>query len=94
MTITNLSGQLSGELLAFANQCSERIARGLHGISNWELWIASSLDGQTDAVVRAQVGAQIVEAKATAFDPAMAIWEAMCDVEQPLRDTVARSRAA
>lgn len=88
----------SADLIAFATYCAEHIARDLRGIARWELFLASSMDGQTDAIIRAHVGADAianaVEARASACDPAVAIWEAMCDLEQPLRFAVSRLRAA
>jgi len=84
----------SADLIAFASYCAEHITRDLRGIGRWELFLASSLDGQADAIIRAHVGTNVVEARASACDPAMAIWEAMCDVEQPIRFAVAASQRA
>ncbi len=79
-------GQKRDDLVAFAGFCAARITRGLSGISAWDLFLVSGLDGQADAVVRAHLGHEIIEARASACDPAHAIWDAMCRVEQPLRD--------
>jgi hypothetical protein len=78
-------GQNREELLEFARHCAARITRDLAGVSGWELFLVGGLEGQADAVVRAHLGATVVEARASGCDPAMAIWDAMCQVEQPLR---------
>jgi hypothetical protein len=79
-------GQKRDDLVAFAGFCAARIARDLSGISAWDLYVVSGLDGQAAAVVRAYLGREIIEGRASACDPAHAIWNAMCEVEQPLRD--------
>jgi hypothetical protein len=81
-------GQKRDDLVAFAGFCAARIARDLRGIDAWDLFVVSGLDGHADAVVRVTVGEASVEARASACDPAHAIWNAMCQVEQPLRDAV------
>jgi hypothetical protein len=85
-------GQKRDDLVAFAGFCAARIARGLTGIDVWDLYVVSGLDGHADAIVRVAVGAETVEARASACDPAHAIWNAMCQVEQPLRDAVSDAR--
>jgi len=87
-------GQGHDELVAFAGFCAARIARGLRGIEAWDLYVVSGLEGQSDAVVRVRVGRETVEVRARACDPAHAIWNAMCEVEQPLRDAAASTRIA
>jgi len=82
------------DLIAFAEVCAARIARGLRGIDAWEVYVAGGLDGRADAVVRVQIGRERVEARASACDPAHAIWDAMCEVEQPIRHVLATARAA
>ena len=84
----------SAELIAFAKYCADHIGRDLRGVASWELFVIGGLDGATDAIVRARVGTDVIEAKASAADPGSAIWEVMCDLEQPLRDAVARRRTA
>lgn len=84
-------GQQPEELLAFAGFCAARIARGIAGVTAWDLYLVAGLDGHADAVVRAHVDHRAIEARASACDPAHAIWNAMCDLEQPLRDAAARA---
>jgi len=76
------------ELASFAGVCAARIARDLRGIDSWDLYVVGGLE-QADAVLRVRVGRQTVEARASAIDPAHAIWTAMCRIEQPIRDIVA-----
>jgi len=85
-------GQDREDLIAFAMYCATRVTRDLAGIE-WELFVIGGLDGSADALVRASVGTTSVEARSSASDPAHAIWNVMCQVEQPLRHAV-HSRAA
>src|SRR5689334_16706973 len=77
------------DLIAFATYCAARIARDLFGIERWDVLVHGRLDGRSDALVRAHIGASPIEARASASDPASAIWNAMCHVEQPLRHAAA-----
>jgi hypothetical protein len=79
------------ELASFADFCAARIARDLHGLEDWNLYLVGGLE-QSDVVVRVRAGLETVEARATACDPAHAIWTAMCRIEQPVRDAVAAAR--
>lgn len=87
-------GQKQDELIAFAGFCAARIARGLRGIDAWDLFVVGGLDGHADAVLRVRVGCETVEARASACDAAHAIWNAMCEVEQPLREAAGMRAAA
>lgn len=87
-------GQKQDDLVAFAGYCAARIARDLSGIDSWDLYLVGGIDGHADAVVRVHVRGIVVEARASECDPAHAIWNAMCRVEQPLRDAATLLRAA
>lgn len=87
-------GQKQDDLVAFAGYCAARIARDLSGIEGWDLYLVGGIDGHADAVVRVHVRGTIVEARASECDPAHAIWNAMCRVEQPLRDAAVMLRHA
>jgi hypothetical protein len=87
-------GQNEDDLVAFAGYCAARIARDLTGIDGWDLYLVAAIDGQADAVVRAHLRGEVVEARARECDPAHAIWNAMCRIEQPLRDAAVALRAA
>ena len=78
-------GHKDEDLIAFATYCVARISRGLSGIDRWDVFVLGGLDGRSDALVRAHIGASQIEARASENDPANAIWNAMCSVEQPLR---------
>jgi hypothetical protein len=86
---TEINGHANrDELAAFAGFCAARIARDLRGIESWDLFVVGGLD-QANAVLRVRVGSEVVEVRATAIDPAHAIWNAMCRIEQPIRDVAA-----
>ena len=87
-------GQKREDLLAFALYCVARITRDLAGVDRWDLFVVGGLDGASDAVVRAHLGGVRIEARASACDPAHAIWESICELEQPLRDAAAQRSAA
>jgi hypothetical protein len=87
-------GQKQDDLVAFAGYCAARISRDLTGIEAWDLFLVGGIDGQADAVVRVHVRGEVVEARASECDPAHAIWNAMCRIEQPLRDAAVALRAA
>jgi len=89
-----INGDANGdELASFAGFCAARISRDLRGIDSWDLYVVGGLE-QADVVLRARVGSETVEARATAIDAANAIWNAMCRIEQPIRDAVAARAAA
>src|SRR4051812_10393439 len=87
-------GQKQDDLVAFAGYCATRIGRDLTGIDGWDLYLVAGIDGRADAVIRAHVRGEVVEARASECDPANAIWSAMCRIEQPLRDAAVALRAA
>lgn len=90
MRLAPVSGSAtSADLIAFATYCADRIARDLEGVDGWQLYLDGGLDGQAAAIVRVRAGARTLETRANACDPAVAIWDAMCKVEQPLRDALA-----
>lgn len=87
-------GQKDEELIAFAGFCASRIARDLRGLGEWDLFVVGGLEGQSDAIVRVQVGRETVEARSRACDPAHAIWNAMCEVEPRIREVACRRASA
>jgi hypothetical protein len=93
MNLVHVRTEINGdanrdELAAFAGFCAARIARDLRGIESWDLFVVGGLE-QADAVLRVRVGRETVEVRASAIDPAHAIWNAMCRIEQPIRDVAA-----
>ncbi len=73
------------QLIVLARYCIARIARELAGIEDWTVRLAPRA-GQVTATVRARVRDVVVEACGSDVHPASAIWNAMCRIEQPLRE--------
>ena len=87
--------QQRDELAAFAAFCAARIARHVAGVHSWDVYLVAGLDGNAEVIVRAKLDTMTVEMAATGCEPAVAIWNAMSKIEQPLRETVAAlTRAA
>ena len=83
---TDINGDANREeLAAFAGFCAARLSRDVRGIESWDLYLVGGLE-QADAVLRVRVGREVIEVRASAIDPAHAIWNAMCRIEQPIRD--------
>jgi hypothetical protein len=78
------------ELIAFARYCTARVMRGLGAPAAWDIAIEPASVGFT-ALVRAHIQAADLQATGSAADPMVAIWHAICDIEQPLRDAAARA---
>src|SRR5512140_1339240 len=72
-------------LIFFARFCVTRLTRELAGADGWEVSYDQRAD-ETVAMVRARMGDQVVIARGAHADPAIAVWNAMCRIEQPLRD--------
>jgi hypothetical protein len=87
--------QQRDELAAFVTVCASRISRQIGGVSGWDVYLVAGMDGQADVLVRAQLATGTVESRASGCEPAMALWNAMALLEQPLREaTAGRMRAA
>jgi hypothetical protein len=81
------------ELAAFAEYCAWRLERELTGRETWSVSVAPDSRG-FGAVVTVRSRGTVLVARGVANDPILAVWEAMCRVEQPLRDLAyARSAA-
>lgn len=86
--------QQRDELAAFVTFCASRISRQIGGVSGWDVYLVAGLEG-ADVLVRAQVANHTLESRASGCEPAMALWNAMALLEQPLREAAAaRMRAA
>lgn len=76
---------LRARLMVFARFCVARIRREISGAEAWE--VSYDLrDASTIAVVRARMGDEVLVGSDTHADPAIAIWNAMCRIEQRLRE--------
>jgi ribosome-associated translation inhibitor RaiA len=73
------------ELGAFARYCIQRVERELGEREAWVVYVKPSLNGHTSHIAVHDRGADI-EAQATGHDGTLAIWEAMCLLEQRLRE--------
>src|SRR5262245_17104290 len=74
------------ELGAFARYCISRIERDLGEISHWSVCIVPSSGGFASRVVIEDAGT-VLEAAGVGLDGALAAWEALCKLEQLLRET-------
>lgn len=89
-----MSARRRFQLAGFVRYCGERIGReqGI-AIEAWTVQLEVEPDGWR-ARVAVQVAGLRVEAAGRAVQPDAAIWEAMCRIEQPLRETRHTPQAA
>jgi hypothetical protein len=73
------------ELGAFARYCIHRVEREL-GVHEWRVHIAHAFGGYASRIEVRDHGALVAEQGGTGHDGALAIWEAMCLLEQRLRE--------
>lgn len=73
------------ELGAFVRYCVSRIERELGEIEHWSVTIAPAGGGFT-SVVAVQDGSDAIESTGTGLDGPLAAWEALCRLEQRLRE--------
>lgn len=89
-----MSDRQRKELEAFARYCATRLERELGVIEGWSVRI-ERYGRRANALVCARDGEICIEARGSSADNALAIWEAMCQLEQPLRELrMSSSRAA
>lgn len=86
------------ELSAFSRYCVQRIEKDLGERQQWIVEISLGGRGYT-ALVEVQHLGLVLETRGYGNDGALAIWDAMCRMEQELRDSrgamfAPRSRAA
>src|SRR5262249_58637771 len=74
------------ELGAFVRYCVSRIERELGEIEHWSVTIAP-VSGAFTSVVAVQDGSDAIESTGTGMDGPLAAWEALCRLEQRLRET-------
>jgi hypothetical protein len=87
-----LHGDGRRELGAFARYCVGRIERDHGELDYWLVRVAPIIGGFTSTVtVRGRMYA--TEVTANGFDGALAIWEAMCRIEQRLHELRAFARS-
>jgi hypothetical protein len=78
------------ELGAFVRFCVARIERELGESDHWMVKVDPSVDGYQGTVVARQ-GTLAVQSTGRGLDGALAIWDALCRLEQVLREVRSRS---
>ena len=73
------------ELGAFARYCIVRVERELGERAAWSVTISPALNGYSSHVAVSDQDATI-EGRGTGHDGTLAVWDAMCRVEQRLRE--------
>jgi len=84
---TTSTARLERELGAFARYCVQRIERDLGEHQRWLVSIELGRLGYS-AIVEIEHLGLIVETRGYGNDGALAIWDAMCRIEQELRHQV------
>lgn len=74
------------ELAAFARYCVDRIERELGDVGHWFVHVTPCAGGFMSTIEVADDG-DGVAVVATGLDGGLAIWDAMCRIEQHLRET-------
>jgi hypothetical protein len=82
--------RLHRELGAWARYCVARIEAELGVVERWDVRLSAARDGFV-VVVAVQDSTYSCEVSARGLDAPLAIWEAMCHLEQRLREIRARS---
>jgi hypothetical protein len=72
--------------------CVTRIERELGEIEHWSVTIAPA-SGEFTSVVAVQDGSNAIESTGTGMDGPLAAWEALCRLEQRLREVRAQRTA-
>lgn len=80
------------ELGAFVRYCISRIERELGEIPRWSVRIVPAA-GSFTSIIAIQDGADLLEARGVGLDGALAAWEALCKLEQLLRESRAHRGA-
>jgi hypothetical protein len=80
------------ELGAFVRYCVSRIERELGEIEHWSVTIAPT-GGEFTSVVAIKDGSDAIESTGIGMDGPLAAWEALCKLEQRLREARARRTA-
>ncbi len=80
------------ELGAFVRYCVSRIERELGEIEHWSVTIAP-VGGEFTSIVAVQDGCDAIESTGTGMDGPLAAWEALCRLEQRLREARAHRTA-
>jgi hypothetical protein len=77
------------ELGAFVRYCISRIEREMGVIEHWSVSIRPA-GGEFLSVVAIQDGCEAIESRGAGLDGPLAAWDALCQLEQRLREARAR----
>jgi len=84
--------KLQHELGAFARYCVMRIERDIGAREYWRVTIAATVGGTfASLVVALDRGVETVQ-RGVGHDAALAIWDAMCRIEETLRERASAQR--
>jgi hypothetical protein len=78
------------ELRSFVGHCTERIERELGTLERWTVMLVPRIQIGFMGVVIVEHAGRTVEGRSPGRDALFAVWNAMCRVEQPLRDSLRR----
>lgn len=81
-----MSDRQRRELGAFACYCARRIEHELGLVERWKVSLSAGPGAELACVVRTTRGGQTLEASGLGRDPVLAVWDAMCRLEQRLRE--------
>ena len=81
----NASAKQERELGAFARYCVQRIEKDLGERQRWDVEIGMSTKGYSALVEVHHLGL-VLQTRGYGNDGPLAIWDAMCRIEQELRD--------
>ena len=74
------------ELGGFARYCVKRLEHELGSIERWMVSLVSGSQLAFASVVHVRIAGVSVEARGLGSDPVLTIWDAMCHLEQALRE--------
>lgn len=80
------SARQQRELTAFARYCIARLERDVGELDHWAVTAAPDRGGGFSCLVSAQRADRAVEAHGAGHDGTLSIWDAMCNIEQALRE--------
>ncbi|HTJ43649.1 MAG TPA: hypothetical protein VL463_16200 [Kofleriaceae bacterium] len=80
------SARQQRELTAFARYCVARLEREVGELDRWTVAATVDPSGGFASTVTAHQGAMTVDASGAGQDGTLAIWDALCNVEQALRE--------
>ena len=80
------------ELGAFVFYCVARIERDLGPVAHWTVKVAPTTGGFATSIQVDDHGASL-QVQANGFDGPLAVWDAMCRIEQRLREERALAHA-